>query len=628
MFLAMHECRKIEPFFRHHFHTCEIFILNIPHYGLYNFAYSNNSDNVLISLIVEHGTHTHRVNYDEENRFKPHTIKINRFDQVLFHLSSATRASIIYQTDEYGNRLEPEQILFQSQQNNIDYIMKQFSQLGVYYFSTDIKNHDKRKRKQSSTYPLAIIVLPEIRFHYKSVDKGKFDSETVMTTNTNDFFIWKFERTISHDVIRLRSNATFKDLISCYERAIAGKNRRCLAIDCKSIPPGASFFCNPDFEQVTGSYQDRFISTIIIDPPFSQYSFIITNKQFVPKVLYIKKNDTVSWILKDNQSNHRIYVQSIESDDQDDENIPIHRNIAEYVNGVYHLHTFNKRGKYIIKSNGFPSTATVFVDLDIDIRSSDKKREVQQPEIREDIYPVSPFDTQIHLDCPNHRNINIYYTLDGLPPTQHDKNVHFYDSNRGVRFRAPGLHVLRAYSTEDKKLSSSIITSSPTFVMEDEEFEPSWNNCKLTLPDSLSVSNEPSTMFSMEAHIGVRDSEYKTLSTIEMSRQRSDTEDDDDKKNKYKNLKEHQQPSTSTGPSITQIKLDIHKTNSKLKEPPKRPTEKTHGETSVSLDDFNYRAEILLKKLTRAIENRSKELNSTRIHPHTSYPGTYHYKHN
>jgi hypothetical protein len=55
IFLAMHKCIKIEPFFRHHFHTCETFLLNIPQHGLYNFAYSNNPDNALISLIVENG---------------------------------------------------------------------------------------------------------------------------------------------------------------------------------------------------------------------------------------------------------------------------------------------------------------------------------------------------------------------------------------------------------------------------------------------------------------------------------------------------------------------------------------------------------------------------------------------
>jgi len=53
IFLAMHKCVKIEPFFRHYFHTCEAFLLNIPQHGLYNFAYSDNRDDVVLSVIVE-----------------------------------------------------------------------------------------------------------------------------------------------------------------------------------------------------------------------------------------------------------------------------------------------------------------------------------------------------------------------------------------------------------------------------------------------------------------------------------------------------------------------------------------------------------------------------------------------
>ncbi|CAF3816167.1 unnamed protein product [Rotaria sp. Silwood1] len=627
-----------------------------------------------------------------------------------------TEASIIYQTDEYGNRSEPEQILFYSQQNNINYIMKEFSQLGIYYFTMDIKNHNKQKRKQCSTYPLAIIVLPEIRFHYKEIRKGKFDSKIVITTNTNDFIIWKFEQTIIHDVIRLRSNETFKDLISCHDRAIVGKSRRCLAINCKCIPPGAFFFCNPDFERVTGSYLDRLISTIIIDPPFSENSFIVTNKQFIPNILYITENDTVSWILKDNQPNHRIYVQSNESN-HNDENIPIDRNIAEYVDGVYHLHTFSKLGEYIIKSNCFPDPAMVVVYSNNDIKR--QRRKAQEPEICEDIYPVSPVNTQIHLDYHNHQNTTIYYTLNGATPTQHDRNVHVYDPNKDVRFREPGLHILRAYSTEARKLSSSITTSSPTFVVGNKEFQPSWNSCKLKLSglvqhgkkiygkvdieptclldlidhielyindiaqrtiksstefyfpvdgysvdvkhqmhvvaypkphiigaepissdrvlfeikreiqddtssDSLAVSSEASTRFSMNAHIGVHVKEYTTLSTIEMIHQRSDKHDDDDNdtNNKSKKLKEHQQPYISTGASIAKIELEVNTIIPKLQERSKKITEE-----EVS-NNFKCRAQSLLDKLTQVIENRSKELNFTSTHPHISYPGIRHYIYN
>lgn len=53
LFIAMHHCVKVEPFFRHHFHTCEAFLMEIPQHGLYTFAYSDNRDDVLLSVIVE-----------------------------------------------------------------------------------------------------------------------------------------------------------------------------------------------------------------------------------------------------------------------------------------------------------------------------------------------------------------------------------------------------------------------------------------------------------------------------------------------------------------------------------------------------------------------------------------------
>jgi hypothetical protein len=194
----------------------------------------------------------HHIDYDEENLIvEPHTMKINRLDQVVFSLSSGSRYAIIYQTDEYGNRIGSE-ILSQCQQSSVrNYCMKEFSKIGIYYFSTNIINSDKRKTKRSSTYPLAIIVLPEICFHYKSIGNGNFDSNTIITTNMNDFIIWIFGKIISHDVVRLNSNDKFHDLLSSHSRAVVGKNRQCVAINCKSVPLGVSFFCNPGKQKQT-----------------------------------------------------------------------------------------------------------------------------------------------------------------------------------------------------------------------------------------------------------------------------------------------------------------------------------------------------------------------------------------
>jgi hypothetical protein len=67
--------------------------------------------------------------------------------------------------------------------------MKEFQQEGIYYFSTDFNQNDQQ---ENSTKPLAIIVVPNVRFHYRSVHKNDFDSLPILT-NVNDFVIWQFE---------------------------------------------------------------------------------------------------------------------------------------------------------------------------------------------------------------------------------------------------------------------------------------------------------------------------------------------------------------------------------------------------------------------------------------------------
>jgi hypothetical protein len=171
--------------------------------------------------------------------FEPNTIIINRNDQVWFNSISTILANI-YRTDEYGNYLEENKPIFQPQLNSINYFMQKFRQIGVYYFSTDA-NSDKNTEISSSP-PLAIIVLPEIRFHYKLIRLSDFDSQAIIT-NINDFIIWQFEQIIRFGVIQLRSNETLEDLVACHDRAVPGRNRQCLAVEC--IMPGTFYFANP-----------------------------------------------------------------------------------------------------------------------------------------------------------------------------------------------------------------------------------------------------------------------------------------------------------------------------------------------------------------------------------------------
>ncbi|CAF3616975.1 unnamed protein product [Adineta steineri] len=510
---SMHKCVKVEPFFRSYFHTCETFLLHIPQHGLYSFAYCDNRDDVVLSVIVENSINNHHITYSEQNMFEPNTIIVNRNDQVWFDSISAN----FYRTDEYGNHLDVDKPIFQPQLNSMNYFMQQFKQIGIYYFSTDIMNNNYREKFSSSSSPLAIIVLPEIHFHYKFIRLGDFDFQAIIT-NINDFVIWQFEQIIRFGVIQLRSNETLQDLASCHDRAVSGRNRQCLAVEC--IMPGIFYFANPEFERVTGSEQDRLISTIIIDPPFSEACFLITHQQFIPNVLHIAQNESISWVLLNNDQYHRIYVESNENEKPNlNENNRIDRSIEHYVPDIHYLYTFNQCGQYTVRSDRFNNTATVIVYSD-DVIRNDKKR-IQQPQIIEEIDTLSQFKTRVHLKYPNQDGL-IYYTLDGTLPTRHHDNVHIYNTNEDICFDQPGFHILRAYATENEKISSSVITSSiyyndieleklmlpfehrvyfdyyfsPTFVMENDELEivneslSAWSSTKINLSASIQYPNK------------------------------------------------------------------------------------------------------------------------------------------
>ena len=175
-----------------------------------------------------------------------------------FAPTEATRPSAIYQTDELGNRLEFKPVLFQPQQYSINYFVKQFTQKGIFYFSTVDQRSDKGKSGENL---LTVIVLPDQRFHYKEIAKNKFDAELIIATNAKDFVVWKFETDIIHDVIQLHENPKFDDLMLCHTRAVAARKRRCLAVSCKTMAKRANFFCNPGKKYINGCNRVvRFLS--------------------------------------------------------------------------------------------------------------------------------------------------------------------------------------------------------------------------------------------------------------------------------------------------------------------------------------------------------------------------------
>ncbi|UJR13408.1 hypothetical protein I4U23_000423 [Adineta vaga] len=484
---SMHKCVRVEPFFRSYFHNCEGFLLHIPQHGLYSFAYNDNRNDVVLNVIVESSTHNHHVSYNEENIFEPNTLIINQNDQVWFESMSKIFANI-YRTDEYGNHLELYKPIFQPQTNSINCFMQQFHRTGIYYFSTISDKLDGNISMNST--PLAIIVVPEIRFHYKFIHYSNFDSQAIIT-NINDFIIWQFEQIIRFGLIQLRSNETLEDLRSCHDRAVSGRNRQCLAVEC--IMPGVFYFANPEFERVTCSEEDRLISTIVIDPPFSQACFLVTHRQFVPNVLHIAQNETISWILLDHNQYHRISVESNENQRQFDEINRLDRPIEQYVHDIHYLYTFHQCGQFTIRSDHFNTTATVIVYSNSIIQS--EKKCLKSPEIIEEIETLSPFQTQVHFRCST-SDMKIFYTLDGTLPTRHYDNVHIYNPDHGVYFDQSGFHLLRAYAIENEKLSSTVITSSPTFVMENEDLEAMnelvsvWNTTKIILSASIQYPNK------------------------------------------------------------------------------------------------------------------------------------------
>ena len=149
----------------------------------------------------------------------------------------------IEQTNACGTPFELIKTLCRPRTDGIHCFIKKFSQLGIYYFSIDIKHHDKGKREQPPPYWLAIIVSPKINFHDKLLGKRDFNSRTVTIANTNDFIIWKFDKTICHNVVNSLTSDTFEDVVTCHDRAIIGKNRQYLAVEGNS--PGAFFYSNP-----------------------------------------------------------------------------------------------------------------------------------------------------------------------------------------------------------------------------------------------------------------------------------------------------------------------------------------------------------------------------------------------
>lgn len=175
----------------------------------------------------------------EENEFDRETICVHRHDRISFR-SSASRCANLCRTNEFGQLVDPEEVSLRCHPTlfNEDF-HREFAETGVFYFAVDV---DLEKKSIVRGYALAVIVLPEIRFHWKLIRLSDFDSQAIRT-NLNDFILWQFEQVIRAEMIPLRPNETLDELIACHDRGATGRNRQCIAVEC--IVNGTFFLANP-----------------------------------------------------------------------------------------------------------------------------------------------------------------------------------------------------------------------------------------------------------------------------------------------------------------------------------------------------------------------------------------------
>lgn len=186
------------------------------------------------------------MSYDANCAFEHDIIRIHRDDVIWFDSDTNSAVAAIYQTDEHGQLLEPDRAIFQPQHNSMNYFMKPFREEGVFYFVVDFNPNDSKKKRGSSAVPLAVIVIPDITFHVRIIDKDRFDSDTVIS-HVNDFVVWHFSEKISENLIQLSSEEKLSDVLSCHQRAVMGRPRHCLAVEC--TVSGMFFFANPGKER-------------------------------------------------------------------------------------------------------------------------------------------------------------------------------------------------------------------------------------------------------------------------------------------------------------------------------------------------------------------------------------------
>lgn len=221
----------------------------------------------------------HRVSINEQNVFDRETIFIYQNDQIEFE--SSIQCENLCRTNEFGQSIDSNEILIRSRKDFSENFILTFRHSGIFYYSFNVDLH-RREREEKT--PICVVVLPEIRFHWKSIRSNDFDFDPIRT-NLNDFIFWQFEQVIRSNMIPLRQNETLDDLISCHNRVSFSRNRQIIGLEC--IRTGTFFFANPgrlsttfvsfssrkhflsllEFERVVGSEEVRSANSTRIKTP-------------------------------------------------------------------------------------------------------------------------------------------------------------------------------------------------------------------------------------------------------------------------------------------------------------------------------------------------------------------------
>ena len=81
------------------------------------------------------------------------------------------KSVLFIKTDEFGQRLNSIDLIFEPQRNSVNNFYKQFDKLGIFYFSVDFTPEKIWKNTSTPVTPLAVVVNSRyqisLQFHFE-----------------------------------------------------------------------------------------------------------------------------------------------------------------------------------------------------------------------------------------------------------------------------------------------------------------------------------------------------------------------------------------------------------------------------------------------------------------------------